>query len=359
MQRTRSGERLVARGAAAAIWLAVVAGPAVARDAGRPFDIPSQDGASALNAFAAQSGLNILFPYRAAASRQSRPIKGDLPSKTVLRQLLDDTGLRIVRQRNGVITLGERRAAAALPEERPGGSAVVAAPARAPSVGPQGEGAPEPVEAIAAPPLPTPLARDIIVTAQRRAERLENAPASIVMLGGPDLQVAGVTNFHDLAMVAPGVQISNFGIYSQPAIRGISTTFAQVAQETNVAVYVDGFYNADQLSTNQDFASIQDIQILKGPQGTLYGRNATGGAILITTRSPTKKFTADGYLSYAPRFQHRGILPRERRLQEGHQRLCAECRVRRHDLQLPASSPHVELGQPSFEAAVGPQRDAL
>jgi len=62
MQRTRSGERLVARGAAAAIWLAVVAGPAVARDAGRPFDIPSQDGASALNAFAAQSGLNILFP---------------------------------------------------------------------------------------------------------------------------------------------------------------------------------------------------------------------------------------------------------------------------------------------------------
>ena len=168
MQRTRSRERLVACGAAAAIWLAVTAGPVVARDAGRPFDIPSQDGASALNAFAAQSGLNILFPYRAAASRQSRPIKGDLPSKTVLRQLLDDTGLRIVRQRNGVITLGERRAAAALPEERPGGSAVVAAPARAPSVGPQGEGAPEPVETIAAPPLPTPLARDIIVTAQRR-----------------------------------------------------------------------------------------------------------------------------------------------------------------------------------------------
>jgi iron complex outermembrane receptor protein len=288
-----------------AIWLAVAAGPVAAREPGRSFDIPAQDGASALNAFAAQSGLNILFPYRVAAARQSRAIQGELPPKRALQQLLDDTGLRIVRERNGVITLGERRQAFAAQTDPSSGSAPVPAPPPPMAAGARRDSADQPARSIAAPPLPPLVAKDIIVTAQRRAERLENAPASILLLGGPELQAAGVKNFHDLAVLAPGVQISNFGIYSQPAIRGISTTFAQVAQETNVAVYVDGFYNADQLSTNQDFASIQDIQILKGPQGTLYGRNATGGAILITTRGPTDKLTADGYLSYAPRFDDR------------------------------------------------------
>ena len=256
MRRTRSRERLVAFGYVSAIWLAVAAGPGAARDAGRHFDIPAQDGASALNAFAAQSGLNLLFPYSVAVSRQSRPIKGELAAKTALQQLLDDTGLRIVRQRNGVITLGERRRTPALSEDRSRATAAIAPPPPATEAGAMPDRAAAPPRTVAA-QLPPLVARDIIVTAQRRAERLENAPASILLLGGPELQVAGVTNFHDLAVVAPGVQISNFGIYSQPAIRGISTTFAQVAQETNVAVYVDGFYNADQLSTNQDFASIQ------------------------------------------------------------------------------------------------------
>jgi iron complex outermembrane receptor protein len=168
--------------------------------------------------------------------------------------------------------------------------------------------APAPAAPVAEPSAPPPAVapeRDIIVTATRRAERLENVPASVLAVSGPALQTAGVTNIHDLSIVAPGVQISNFGIYSQPAIRGVSTTFAQLAQETNVALYVDGFYNADQLSTNMDLSGLQDVQILKGPQGTLYGRNATGGAILLTTRSPTNKWQIEGDIKYKPRFNDR------------------------------------------------------
>jgi len=144
--------------------------------------------------------------------------------------------------------------------------------------------------------------RDIIVTATRRAERLENVAATVLAVSGPMLEQSGVNNIHDLAVVAPGVQISNFGIYSQPSIRGVSTVVAQLAQETNVSLYVDGFYNPDQLATNMDLAGVQDIQILKGPQGTLYGRNATGGAILITTKSPTNKFQAEANVKWKPRF---------------------------------------------------------
>jgi iron complex outermembrane receptor protein len=143
---------------------------------------------------------------------------------------------------------------------------------------------------------------DIVITATRRTEKLENVPASVLAVTGAGLEKAGVTKFSDLAAVAPGVQIARSGTYTQPAIRGVSTTFAGGGQETNVSVYVDGFYNSDQMSINQDFSNIQDIQVLKGPQGTLYGRNSTGGALLITTRSPTDRFQADGSVSYAPRF---------------------------------------------------------
>ncbi|MFA7601445.1 MAG: TonB-dependent receptor [Novosphingobium sp.] len=147
----------------------------------------------------------------------------------------------------------------------------------------------------------------IIVTAQRRSERLEDVPASIQAISGEALKTAQITRFQDLQLIAPSVQISRTGTQNQPAIRGVTTTFAGGGQETNVAVYVDGFYNADPLSINQDFANISSVEILKGPQGTLYGRNATGGAILITTRSPGNSLEMEGAVSYAPRFNDRKV----------------------------------------------------
>jgi iron complex outermembrane receptor protein len=150
-------------------------------------------------------------------------------------------------------------------------------------------------------------ANTIIVTAQRRSERLEDVPASVQAIDGEALKAAHITRFQDLQLVAPSVQVGRTGTQNQPAIRGVTTTFAGGGQETNIATYVDGFYNADPLSINQDFANISSVEILKGPQGTLYGRNATGGAILITTRSVGDSFEADGTVSYAPRFDDRKL----------------------------------------------------
>ncbi len=147
-----------------------------------------------------------------------------------------------------------------------------------------------------------PDAADIIVTAQRRSERLVDVPASVVAVTGETLQSAGITRFQDLGQIAPSVQIARSGTYTQPAIRGVTTTFAGQGQEANVAIYVDGLYVSDLLAINQDLTNIQDVQILKGPQGTLYGRNATGGAILITTLSPGATLAANASASYAPRF---------------------------------------------------------
>lgn len=127
---------------------------------------------------------------------------------------------------------------------------------------------------------------EIVVTAMRREERQVSVPAAVTVVSGEALETAGVSKFQDLGNVAPGVQISRSGSYTQASIRGVTTTFAGSGQETNVGLYIDGFYQSDQLSINQDFANLENIQILKGPQSVLYGRNATGGAILITTLSP-------------------------------------------------------------------------
>ncbi len=140
---------------------------------------------------------------------------------------------------------------------------------------------------------------DIVVTALRREERQVSVPAAVTVVTPDTLIKSGVSKFQDLGNLVPGVQISRSGSYTQPAIRGVTTTFAGNGQETNVGVYIDGFYQSDQLSINQDFANLANIQVLKGPQAVLYGRNATGGAILITTKSPSQTLEGNASISYA------------------------------------------------------------
>jgi iron complex outermembrane receptor protein len=142
---------------------------------------------------------------------------------------------------------------------------------------------------------------EVVVTAQRRAERLEQVPISVTALTPQALAGSGINNIHDLGHAVAGVQIDFAGGYTQPAIRGVTTLTVGIGYENNVAIYVDGFYEPDTTSINQDFANVSNVQVLKGPQGTLYGRNATGGAILIDTADPAKVFTGSlkaGYGNY-------------------------------------------------------------
>jgi iron complex outermembrane receptor protein len=154
--------------------------------------------------------------------------------------------------------------------------------------------APSPVQA-----QETSAVSEIIVTAQRRAERLEDVPMSIAAVTADTIANSGVTSIHDLGQLAAGVKIEFAGGFSQPSIRGVTTLTTGSGFENNVAIYVDGFYSPDNVSINTDLANVADVQILKGPQGALYGRNATGGAILINTLAPSKTFTARADASYA------------------------------------------------------------
>jgi iron complex outermembrane receptor protein len=129
--------------------------------------------------------------------------------------------------------------------------------------------------------------QDIIVTAQRRSELLRDVPISITAFNAESLAKTGVTDARGLMQVTPGLNFQQFGSSAQPLIRGIGSTGGSVGDSSNVAIYIDGIYQPFQAANFLRFEDIDRIEVLKGPQGTLFGRNAAGGAISITTLKPS------------------------------------------------------------------------
>ncbi len=128
---------------------------------------------------------------------------------------------------------------------------------------------------------------EIVVTAQRRSERYIDVPNSVSVVTATQLQSSGVTSSSDLRLLTPSLNITKQGTYVQPTIRGVGTTVTGTGADPNIAIYVDGVYMAGQGTALFEFNNIEQIEVLKGPQGALYGRNATGGAIVVTTRAPS------------------------------------------------------------------------
>lgn len=127
---------------------------------------------------------------------------------------------------------------------------------------------------------------DIVVTAQRREERLRDVPISITALSGESLEKNNIDSARDLSLVTPGLTYAVQGIYAQPVIRGIGTTVTVPGADANVSLYIDGVYQPNQVGNSLEFNNVERIEVLKGPQGTLFGRNSTGGAIRIITSDP-------------------------------------------------------------------------
>ena len=139
---------------------------------------------------------------------------------------------------------------------------------------------------------------EIVVTAQKRAERLQDVPLSITAVTGATLQKAGIANVRDLANVVPGLTFSSQGAWQQPAIRGVTTQVTSAGSENPVAIYLDGIYQPSQTASVFDLPDVSRVEVLKGPQGTLFGRNATGGAVQIFTVDPSFKSTGHLTVTY-------------------------------------------------------------
>jgi len=140
---------------------------------------------------------------------------------------------------------------------------------------------------------------DIVVTARRRAESLQDVPVSVTAFDQTQLEVSGIKSLRDMSRLMPGVQFTERGSLStQLTIRGVGGDSRNIGIEAGVGMYLDGVYIPRTSGYNADLAEIAQVEVLRGPQGTLFGKNTIGGVINITTREPSETLEGSVYASY-------------------------------------------------------------
>jgi iron complex outermembrane receptor protein len=160
-------------------------------------------------------------------------------------------------------------------DEAPALSATQAQPASGPGTAPQLE--------------------DIVVTAQRREQSLQRVPISVDAFDSQALKALSAESLGDLDNFTPGLDVNDTSV-TQPSysIRGVSTDDFGIGTEPSIGIFVDGVYSARSGASLVFFNDIQRVEVLKGPQGTLFGRNTSAGAISIVTNKPADKVEAFG-----------------------------------------------------------------
>ena len=139
---------------------------------------------------------------------------------------------------------------------------------------------------------------EIIVTAEKRAVNLQDVPTTVSAVTADDLQRSGRQSLSDLVALIPGVTFTSTVGGNFIVVRGVGNIQANFGIESPVATYVDGVYLFNSHASMMSFNDIARIEVLKGPQGTLFGRNATGGVVQVVTKEPSKAQSVDADVAY-------------------------------------------------------------
>jgi outer membrane receptor protein involved in Fe transport len=231
----------------------VAAALAHADDPARSFDIPAQDMQSALNEFARQSDRQILFSTDVAASRHTAGVKGQLAPEAALEQLLKGTGLRFRVTADRAILVESTDPIASTDH--------------------------------------SDLIDEVWVTATRREQSLREVPQSVTALTQRSLERNQADDFQDYAKLVPGLQVSTpVPGNSQVTLRGLSSLNAA----STTGIYIDstpygsssGLANGSHFTADLNAFDLQRIEVLRGPQGTLYGASTMGGLLKFVTNPP-------------------------------------------------------------------------
>ena len=151
---------------------------------------------------------------------------------------------------------------------------------------------------------------EVMVTAQKRSESLQETPIAITAMGTAELQARGITDFRDIAMASPSLTQSPYPSSDMLILymrgQGVANPM-EITADGSVGLYVDGFYIARPQGALFDLADLERVEVLRGPQGTLYGRNTTGGAVNLISRKPTGEFGFRQTLSFGNRAHFRSL----------------------------------------------------
>jgi iron complex outermembrane recepter protein len=127
---------------------------------------------------------------------------------------------------------------------------------------------------------------EIVVTAQKRQESIQDIPIAITAFSGERMEALNMSNMYGLEQMTPGLITGHSTGYAQTFLRGVGSTITFAGADSSVATYIDGYYLAYVAATMQELYDAERVEILKGPQATLYGRNASGGAINYVSKRP-------------------------------------------------------------------------
>ncbi|HEX5775056.1 MAG TPA: TonB-dependent receptor, partial [Caulobacteraceae bacterium] len=260
MIRTKMARGLRMGGLAGASAAALLAGlaisqPAMAQDSVARFDVPQQPLGQALLALGRQARISVAVPQNLVAGRTAPTVEGELTTEVALNQLLAGSGLRAEFFAPDVVRIVQ---------EGEGG-------------GPQGtSGAGDAAEVEA-----------LIVTAQKKEEQIQDVPIAISAFTQRDLEAQKVEGGFDLLKVIPNVTFSksNFSSYNF-SIRGVGTKAISATTDPGVAVAFNNTTLIQNRLFEQEYFDIERVEVLRGPQGTLYGRNATSGVINVISAKP-------------------------------------------------------------------------
>lgn len=273
-----------------AIALAIIAfsGASAAADP-HEFRIAPGNAVDALRDFAVQSDMQLLFDYSEAAGLETVGVNGSYAPAEALEILLQGTGLQfgVVDERTIAIYLARPATGRKL--------ASVETAALVAYAGDTNAVAGRDVEPAQAAPTRASGAvlEEIVVTAQRRAETLQKVPLAITAFGAEEIRQGRMLGLAEVAIRTPGFNIGNFSPESPNlTLRGIGSTDRDAGSDRSVVVFVDETYIGRAGASTFDLFDLERVEVLHGPQGTLYGKNVAGGAINIITRKPERETDA-------------------------------------------------------------------
>lgn len=147
---------------------------------------------------------------------------------------------------------------------------------------------------LAVPARAEPVIEEIVVTAQKRDQNLQDVPLAVTAVTGVQLRAQGINNLFDIDKMVPGLQMGVVGSDAKPAMRGARTKQVE-ANDVAVSFYTDGLYKPRHGQAIAGFVDVNRVEVLRGPQGTLFGRNSFGGLIHVITNRPSFEGTDYGF----------------------------------------------------------------
>lgn len=257
------------------------------------FSIPVQRADISLTEFARITGQKLLFPYDIISQYRTNEVVGKYSAGKALALLLQDTGLVVTMsdQGNPIVQLESTKGVKSIMNKVYGFLASLAVALSTANADAQSAGGEQQRKGSIG-----SLIEEVVVTARKREESLDDLPLSVTAFTGESLNARGVDQIDQLANYSPNVTFQNnpsFGGASNNAavyIRGIGAKEFTPTTDPGVGIYVDGVYIARSVGAILDLLEFERVEILRGPQGTLFGRNTIGGAVNITTVKPDNKF---------------------------------------------------------------------